>query len=159
MIIDNSNLVMKVWVQNLVSTIVLVSTIATFYIIPFFNKPVFGVITRTQLIIILFAIYLTIVLIPIILKYQYVGLSKESNSISIKYYTLGFFPGAKRTIQFPIQEFHGFELKKSFFNLHENLFIFRKMKKGIANYPPISVTGLSPIEKTKLEEALSNLII
>ena len=159
MIIDNSNLVMKVWVQNLVSTIVLVSTIAIFYTIPFFNKPIFGVITRTQLIIVLSAIYLTIVLIPIILKYQYVSLSKENNSISIKYYTLGFFPGAKRTIQFPIQEFHGFELKKSFFNLHENLFIFRKMKKGIANYPPISVTGLSPIEKTKLEEALSNLIM
>ncbi len=159
MIIENSNMPMKVWVQNLTSTIVLVCSIAAFYTIPFFYKPVFGVITRTQLIIMLFVIYLIIMLIPIVLKYQYVHFSNENNSITIKYYNLGFSPGAKRTIQFPIKEFHGFEVKKSFFNLHENLFIFRKMKKGIANYPPISVTGLSPIQKTKLIKALSNPIM
>ena len=158
MTIENSNMAMKVWVQNLISTIVLVCSIAAFYTIPFFNNPVFGVITRTQLIIVLLVIYLIIVLIPIVKKYQYVHFSNENNSITIKYYTLGYFSGTKKNIQFPIQEFHGFELKKSFLNLHENLVVFRKMKKGIANYPPVSVTGLNPIQITKLKETLTYLI-
>lgn len=155
MIIDNSNLAMKIWVKNLVSTIVLVCSLAAFFTVPFFYKPIFGVITRTQLIIVLFVIYTTIVLIPIVLKYQYVNFSNENNHITIKYYTLGFFPGAKKTIHFPIQEFHRFEIKKSFFDLHENLRVFRKMKNGIANYPPISITGLSSDQKVELVKALN----
>lgn len=149
---------MKVWVQNLVGTIVLVSAIAAFYTIPFFNRSdIFGFLSREQLVIILLVIYLIMILIPLIRKVQYVSLSVDNDNFVLKYYNLGLFPGGKKNIYFPVREFHDFRIIKSFFNLREGFVVRRKMKKGIAAYPEVSVTGLNSEQKEALYAILGKL--
>ena len=63
---------------------------------------------------------------------------------------MGFIPGAKKSYEFPASEFYKFEIEKSFFKLRENIILFRKVKKGIAKYPPISLTGLKEKQRNQV---------
>ena len=149
MLIENTNTAMRIWVRNMISTIVLCLSLIVLYMARFLEEPVLGI-GQLELTLFLSIMYLYLVLPPIILKYQFVYVSIEENKISIKYYTMGFVPGARKSYEFPASEFHKFELEKSFFNLRENIILFRKIKKGIARYPPISLTGLKEKQRNQL---------
>ena len=149
MLIENTNTAMRIWVRNMISTIVLCLSLIVLYMAHFLEEPVLGI-GQLELTLFLSIIYLYLVLSPIILKYQFVYVSLEENKISIKYYTMGFVPGARKSYEFPASEFYKFELEKSFFNLRENIIVFRKVKKGIAKYPPISLTGLKEKQRNQL---------
>ncbi len=156
MLIENTNTAMRIWVRNMISTIVLSLSLIVLYMAHFLEEPVFGI-GQPELTLFLCIIYLYLVLTPIILKYQFVYISLEDNKISIKYYTMGFIPGARKSYEFPASEFHKFELEKSLFNLRENIVLFRKVKKGIAKYPPISLTGLKEKQRNQIITLFSGL--
>ena len=149
MLIENTNTAMRIWVRNMISTIVLSLSLIVLYMAHLLEEPVLGI-GQLELTLFLSIIYLYLVLTPIILKYQFVYVSLEENKISIKYYTMGFVPGARKSYGFTASEFYKFELEKSFFNLRENIILFRKVKKGIARYPPISLTGLKEKQKNQV---------
>jgi hypothetical protein len=86
-----------------------------------------------------------------------VNLSVDEENFILKYYNLGLFPGAKKNIHFPVREFHDFNKIRSFFNLREGIIISRKMKKGIATYPEVSVTGLNLQQREDLYAILRKL--
>ena len=149
MLIENTNTAMRIWVRNMISTIVLCLSLIVLYMAHLLEDPVLGI-GQFELTLFLSIIYLYLVLTPIILKYQFVYVSLEENKISIKYYTMGFIPGARKSYEFPASEFYRFELEKSFFNLRKNIIVFRKVKKGIAKYPPISLTGLKEKQRNQV---------
>ncbi len=149
MLIENTNTAMRIWVKNLISTIVLSVSIIILYMGHLLKEPVFGV-GQLEVTIFLCIVYLFVVLPTIVLKYQFVYFSFEENKLFVKYYTIGFIPGARKSFEFPASEFYKFELRNSLFNLRKNVILFRKVKKGVAKYPPISLTGLKEKQKNQL---------
>jgi len=149
MLVENTNTAMRIWVRNLISTIVLTVSLILLYMAHLLKEPVFGV-GRFELTIFLCIVYLFLVLPSIVLKYQFVYFSLEENILSVKYYTIGFIPGTKKSFEFPASEFYKFELEKSLFTIRENIILFRKVKKGLAKYPPISLTGLKEKQRNQV---------
>lgn len=149
MLIENTNTAMRIWVRNMISTIVLSLSLIVLYMAHFLEEPILGI-GQFEVTLLLCIVYLYLILTPIILKFQFVYVLHEENKISIKYYTMGFIPGAKKSFEFPASEFYKFELEKSLFNLRESIILFRKIKKGIAKYPPISLTGLKEKQKNQM---------
>ncbi len=156
MVIENINASYKQWFRSLASTILLGVSIALLFTLHYFNKPFLGL-NRVEITLILLFIYLVVILIPIILRYQFIYISDENEKLSIRYYNIAFLPGKKKTIEFDLDEFHKFEITKTVFNLRENLIIYRKMQKGVAKYPPISIMGFKPAQRKKLISMLSKL--
>lgn len=156
MVIENTKTALRTWKTTLISTIVLVMVIILFYVGHIFVKPVLGI-SRLHVVILLAIIYLYLILKPVVLKYQFLYFTLTPGKISVNYYTMGILPGTKKAFEFPLNEFYKFETGKSFFKLRENLILFRKMKKGIAKYPPLSLTALKPDSKKKLLKALQTL--
>ncbi len=149
MLIENTNTAMRIWVRNMISTIVLSLSLIVLYMAHFLEEPILGI-GQFEVTLLLCIVYLYLILTPIILKFQFVYVLHEENKISIKYYTMGFIPGAKKSFEFPASEFYKFELEKSLFNLRESIILFRKIKKGIAKYPPISLTGLKEKQRNQM---------
>lgn len=149
MLIENTNTAMSIWVRNMVGTIVLIVSLILIYMVHLFKEPVLGV-GQFEATIFIAALYLFLILPSIILKYQFVFFSLEENKLSVKYYTIGFIPGAKKAFEFPASEFYKYELEKSLFSFRENIILFRKVKKGIAKYPPISLTGLKEKQRNQV---------
>ena len=156
MLIENTNTAMRMWVKNMISTIVLSVSIIILYMAHLLKEPVWGI-SQVGVTIFLCVVYLFVILPPIVLKYQFVYFSLEENRLSVKYYTMGFIPGAKKSFEFPASEFYKYELEKSFFNLRENIILFRKVKKGIAKYPPISLTGLKEKQRNQVISLFAGL--
>lgn len=149
MLIENTNTAMRIWVRNMISTIVLSVSLVLLYMAHLLKEPVWGI-GQFEVTIFLCLVYFLIILPTIILKYQFVYISLEENKLSVKYYTIGFIPGARRSFEFPVSEFYKYELEKSLFKLRENIILFRKVKKGVVKYPPISLTGLKEKQRTQL---------
>ncbi|MEA1896158.1 MAG: hypothetical protein U9N53_00680 [Bacteroidota bacterium] len=156
MLIENTNTAMSIWVKNLVSTIVLTVSLILIYMVHLLKEPVLGV-GQLEATIFLCTLYLFLVLPTIILKYQFTYFSLEENKLSVKYYTIGFIPGAKKSFEFHASEFYKYELGRSLFNLRESIIIFRKVKKGIAKYPPISLTGLKEKQRNQVITLFTSL--
>jgi len=157
MVVENTNTAFKIWLRNLISTIVLATCLIVLYMTTLLEEPVVGI-GRIHVTIFLSVIYLYLVLFPWILKYQFIYISDEDQKLIIKYYTIGFLPGTRKTIEFPIREFSKFEINRSFFNLRESVVIYRKIKKGIAKYPPIYFSGLNPRQRERAITLFKRLI-
>ncbi len=156
MLVENTNTAMSIWVKNLISTIVLTVSLILIYMVHLLKEPVLGV-GQFEATIFLCTLYLFLVLPTIVLKYQFVYFSLEENKLSVKYYTIGFIPGAKKSFEFYASEFYKYELERSLFNLRESIIIFRKVKKGIAKYPPISLTGLKEKQRNQIITLFTSL--
>ena len=65
------------------------------------------------------------------------------------------FSGEKNTIEIHKKDFVKFQTNSSLFKMRDYLIIYQKLLKGIAKYPPISITGLSKKDKAKLITQLS----
>ncbi len=156
MVIENVKTAMHIWIRNLISTILLSAIAIILFMTPLLDEPILGI-GPVEIILLFIAIYLYLVLKPIILKYQFIYMSHEDNKISIKFYTIGFIPGSRKSFEFPANEFYKFELYKSFFNLRENIVLYRKLKKGIAKYPPITLSGLKEKQRNQLITLFTSL--
>jgi len=156
MVIENTKKAMKVFVRNLISTIVLVTLLIVLFMARILENPVWGI-GQLEVTIVLAVIYLYLVLLPIVLNYQFVYLSDEDHTFSVKYFTMGFIPGRRKSFEFPVREFHKFEVEESFYKLKKKVTIYRKVKKGIARYPSISVSAFSDDQQKKIMAMLNRL--
>ena len=156
MLVENTNTAMRIWVKNMICTIVLSVSLVLLYMAHWLKEPVFGI-GQLEVTIFLCLVYFIIILPPIVLKYQFVFVSLEENILSVKYYTIGFIPGARKSFEFPVSEFYKYELGKSLFKLRESIILYRKIKKGVAKYPPISLTGLKENQRNKLITLFTSL--
>ena len=68
------------------------------------------------------------------------------------------FDNKKQAIEIQKKDYNGYEIRKSFFNLKEDLILSVKTKKSIANYPPISITALSLKHKNLLISSLNQAV-
>ena len=96
---------------------------------------------------------LLLFVVPLV-NFYYIEYSSESNDIIIRYYPIiTFLTGREyKSIEFPKSMLYAVDLKKNF--LFKDLIISVKTKKGIADYPEISLSALS---KKQIQEMVDDL--
>lgn len=111
---------------------------------------------KTTWIIILTICFLIIIMIPLIMNYQYIFFSDEGNTIIFRYYTTGLFSGNKNSVEIEKRTFSGFTLDKGFLGLIQSVTLYQRMKEGVAKYPPIFISGLKRKDKDTILESLTS---
>ena len=88
------------------------------------------------------------------MHYTYLYFSDNSKNLVFKFYSLRFFSGKPRTIEISKSSFFKYDIESGFFNKKDSLVLYQKTDRGVAKYPPISLTLLSKKQKTELKRAL-----
>jgi len=101
------------------------------------------------------ALFLIVILIPVILKYQYIYFSDEGDLLIFRYFSTGIVEGKKNSVEIEKKYFSGFTVDKSFLGLIQSVTLYQRMKEGVAKYPPIHVSALNPPEREKIIKTLT----
>ena len=88
------------------------------------------------------------------MKYTYFYFSNNGKNLVFRFYSLRIISGKPKTIEIPKNNFLKYDITTGFFNKKESLVLFQKTKKGVAKYPPISLTLLGKDKKRDLKRAL-----
>ena len=129
----------------IVYAVMVVVTVAFFRIQPAFKFLICGILS---------AIFLIFYWYQYNMKYTYFYFSNNSNNFVFKFYSLQIFFGKPRTIEFPKKNFVKYEIITGFFGKRDSLVLYQKTPKGVAKYPPISLTVLNKKQKKELMSSL-----
>jgi len=105
----------------------------------------------------LFVIFLIFFWFQYKMDYTYFYFSNNGKSLIFKFYSMRIYSGKPKTIEISKTNFMKYDLVMSFFNKKESLVLYQKTTKGIAKYPPISLTLLNTKQKTELKRALFSM--
>ena len=75
----------------------------------------------------------------------------------LRYFSPGLFTARKNSIEIPKKEFAGYEIESFFMRYREKVILMRKTGKGVAKYPPVSITALSHSERHDLLISLGKI--
>ena len=88
------------------------------------------------------------------MEFTYLYFSNNSKNLVFRFYTMQFFHGKPKTIEISKKNFLKYDIVVDFFDKKEMLILYQKTDKGVAKYPPISLTLLGKKQKTELKRAL-----
>lgn len=154
MIIENSKAVIRTRLRTFFITLVVVTLIVVIYTTRILINPVWGL-NKTHWTLIIIGLFIIILLINLVRDFHYIYFSDTGNSIIFRFYPIQIFSAKKQTIEIQKKDFVKFETSFSLFKIRKYIIVYQRLKKGIAKYPPISITGLSKKERKKLREQLS----
>ncbi len=154
MILQNRKTAIKVRFRTFILTIIFVSLVIVIYTTSLLDGPLFGL-EKNYITAILTGIYVLILLFQYFLNLCYIFYSDEGVNLIFRFYSLRIFSSKKNSIEIPKNSFARFELKRSSLGLKRNLYLYQKMKSGIAKYPPIPFTSLTKEERTAIHDSLS----
>ena len=154
MTLNNSKSVINLKITRRISIILLLAFLLLTYVARIIKYPMLGMsqLFWTILILVCFGI---IVFLPIILNFQYVYYSDEGDSIIFRYYTTGFIAGKKNSIEINKRTFSGFTFDKKIFGLSQSVTLYQQIRKNVAKYPPVHISGLKRGERDKIIKSLS----
>ena len=154
MIIENSRTATKIRLRIFFATIIVVGLISIIYTTRILINPIWGL-NKSQWSFIIVGVFVLLIILNNLRDFHYIYFSDNGNSIVFKFYSMRIFSGEKNTIEIHKKDFVKFQTNSSLFKMRDYLIIYQKLKKGIAKYPPISITGLSKKDKAKLINQLS----
>jgi len=94
-----------------------------------------------------------------LMQYNYLHCEIDHFKIVFKFYGLGPMNKEYKTIKIQPQSLKTFKIKSTMFGLVKNLVLTVIVQKNkIANYPPLSISGLSKKQEDELVIALNSLI-
>ena len=88
------------------------------------------------------------------MNYTYLYFSDNKKNLLFRFYSMRNFSGKPRTIEISQTDFVKYDIVSGFFNRRESLILYQKTTRGIAKYPPISLTLLNQRQKTELKRTL-----
>ena len=156
MTFDNS---LTIKIQRLTlfgASVVLLGFIALTYFERLIKYPLIGM-SDTAWTIILIVIYLIIVFMPWVRKYQFIYYSDEGDSIIIRYFESGIFGGRKNSVEINKKTFSGFKTDSGLLGLVQSITLFQQYKEGVAKYPPVYISALSRRDREKVIKSLQLL--
>ncbi len=107
---------------------------------------------------VLFAIGVLLIILFIyllLIKPEYLYLAEVKGSLQIKNYPARPILRQYKAYEIKLNTLHHFEIHRSVFNKKVDLTIWIKTKKGVGNYPSLSLSALSKNEQLKLTKYLS----
>lgn len=91
--------------------------------------------------------------------YQYIEFSDENNKILLRYYKAVRFGKTEfNSIEFPQKLLHNAIFDNSMFGKMTDLTLIISTRRGIAEYPSVSLTALSLEERKSMQAAFHNII-
>ncbi|MDR3093995.1 MAG: hypothetical protein LBU62_05055 [Bacteroidales bacterium] len=88
------------------------------------------------------------------MEYSYFYFSNNGKNLVFRFYSLRNLHGKPKSIEIAKLNFYKYDITTAFFDKKEYLILYQKTPKGIAKYPPISLTLLNRNQKTDLKRAL-----
>jgi len=91
--------------------------------------------------------------------YQFIEFSSEKNMIILRYYkAVRFGKPAYSSIEFPQQMLQKVYFENSIFGRMSDITFLVKTKKGIAEYPSVSLLAVTLEQRIKMQETLHNIV-
>lgn len=154
MTFDNSKTIISLRIKLFAATVVFLAYIVLTYIAKIIKFPLLGM-SDTTWTLILVAIYLIIAFLPMILNYQYVYYSDDTEKIIFRYFTAGIVGGRKNTVEIDKRTLSGYEIVPELFGLRQKITLFQRFNEGVAKYPPFYISALSKEERAKMVKSLN----
>ena len=149
MIIDTKEEASVLWrTKSFVVIVFTLLIVATIFLIPVND------IIKICICGILSAVFLFFYWLQYKMEYTYFYFSNNNKNLVFKFYSLRNLYGKSKTIEMAKISFFKYDIITGFFNKKESLVLYQKTPKGIAKYPPISLTLLNKRQKTDLKRAL-----
>ncbi len=93
-----------------------------------------------------------------ILNFQYIHIGENKNKLIVRYYSVFSVDRNYQTIEIPIEHLRQIRVKKLFLGLKWDLKFIVRIREGIAEYPPLSLSALSFKDRKDLISKLQLLI-
>lgn len=156
MILDINKTIIRKTLGKFIALIVLVVVICGLLFFPFASNLFTGI--ENSLLAIFIAIaYIIYTFYESFRNYNYIYFSDESDKIILRYFSPTRFTSKKNSIEIPKKDFAGYSLDSFFMRYREKITLFRHAGKGVARYPPVSITALDAHERDLLLNALNQL--
>ncbi|MBP7509165.1 MAG: hypothetical protein KA807_15235 [Prolixibacteraceae bacterium] len=78
--------------------------------------------------------------------------------VKINYYSVSSAMRSYNTIEVPLKQLRGYEVKRKLWGLKKELIISMESKYGFADFPPVSITLLSKKELSQIFHVLKKII-
>jgi len=151
---DNSKSIISLRIKLFAATVVFLAYIVLAYIAKLIKFPLLGM-SDTTWTLILVAIYLIIAFLPMILNYQYVYYSDDTEKIIFRYFTAGIVGGRKNTVEIDKRTLSGYEIVPELFGLRQKITLYQRFNEGVAKYPPFYISALSRDERARMVKSLN----
>jgi uncharacterized membrane protein YbhN (UPF0104 family) len=156
MIIDIKRTILRKSLSKFIVLIILVLSLCLLLFIPFQRNFIKNV-DNSLLALFIAAAYIIYVVYETFRNYNYLYFNDESDKLVLRFFAPNFFTSKKNSIEIPKREFAGYTIQSFFMGYRENITLMRRTSKGIANYPPVSLTALNNNEKNNLLLTLEKL--
>lgn len=156
MIIDTKKSTIRTQMQKLILLLLLVSFLVVLYATDYFEDPVMGI-ERNQLAFIATLIYAIYYSMTYVRDLAYFYFNSDSSKIIVRYYSLKPLSSEQNSIEVNKQDFYKFEINAPYGGLRNYLTIYQRTNKGIAKYPPVSISILKKKDVEQLTRELSSI--
>lgn len=91
--------------------------------------------------------------------FQFIEYSDENGKILLRYFkVVRFGKGEYNSIEFPQQILQNAHFENSVFGKLSDLTFYIKTKRGIAEYPTVSLSAVKPEDRKKIQKSLQNIL-
>ena len=153
MIFDNRDIILKLNKRRYILILVYVTLMIIFFFSGFFEEN-----QKIILAILISVIYIIYNIVSYHINFSYFSFRDDQEFLMFRFISMRPFDSNKKAVKISKSDFAGFKFEKSFFGYKENLILSIKTKKGIANYPPISLSALSQKHKSMLKQSLNQFV-
>lgn len=155
MTLDNGKRIVLLRLISFITTIVYVLYVFLAYFPKIFRK-VIPEESLTILTVVVTAMFLLVLLWPVIMKYSYIFFSADERTVTLRWYKTGLMPGESKSIEIPAGRFAGYEITRKGGGLFQYLTLYQEVQGKRAAYPRVSITALSKAQRARIEETLKN---
>jgi hypothetical protein len=155
MTLNNSKSIINLKLTRRISLVLFLTFLVLTWVAKIIKYPLLGI-NETGWTLIILAVFLLILIIPLMLNYNYVYYSDEGENINLKYYSTGLIPGNKNAVEINKRTFSGFTLDKKYFGLVQSIILYQRMREGVAKYPPIYINALRKDQRNKIIKSLNS---
>ncbi len=134
------------------------SFIISFFLGIGFLIPIFvtnNVTTEHYIMLAIAIVLITYVIYMSLIKPEYIYMADLKGNLQIKNYPARPILRQYKAFEIKLSSLDHFEIHRSIFNQKISLTIWIKTKKGVGNYPPLSLSALSKNDQLKLTKFLS----
>ena len=156
MIIDIKRTILRKSLSKFIVLIVLAILLCVLLFIPFQNDFIKNV-DNSLLAVFIAVAYVIYVVYESFRNYNYLYFSDESDKLVLRFFAPNFFTSKKNSIEIPKREFSGYTIQSFFMGYREMIILMRRTSKGVASYPPVSITALNSNERHSLLITLEKL--
>ncbi len=158
MVINNQKQAVALKIQKTIALLILVIAVGLIYFTNILAHGAFGF-DMDQIAGFIVGMFILFFLYHILRDHNYIYYSDMGNKIILRYFSLRPLTDKKKSIEFNKKELHKYELKRSLLGFRQSIIIYRQTSRGVAKYPPVSITALSRQDKEKLTASLQKLIL